>query len=133
MSSVSKARLNCVSLFSGAGGLDIGFERSGFHTLALNEIEPKFAETLRANLGEKRRTDVPISRKPPSSMRTFVRSKVATSHAAQRSIVSSADLHARRSARRASSSRYWTRAGSSFTSTAALSMSSRRAPSSSRM
>lgn len=40
-----------VSLFSGAGGLDIGLDRAGFEPLALNEIEPVFCESLRQNQG----------------------------------------------------------------------------------
>lgn len=39
----------CVSFFSGAGGLDIGFECAGFKTLANVEIVPMFCETLRKN------------------------------------------------------------------------------------
>jgi DNA (cytosine-5)-methyltransferase 1 len=38
-----------VSLFSGAGGLDLGLEQSGFKTIAMSEIEPAFCETLLAN------------------------------------------------------------------------------------
>jgi DNA (cytosine-5)-methyltransferase 1 len=44
-------KFKAVSLFSGAGGLDIGLERAGFETLALCEVEPKYAETLRQNKG----------------------------------------------------------------------------------
>lgn len=40
-----------VSLFSGAGGLDIGLERAGFRAASLCEIEPIFCDTLRANQG----------------------------------------------------------------------------------
>jgi DNA (cytosine-5)-methyltransferase 1 len=40
-----------ISLFSGAGGLDIGLERAGFRAISLCEIEPIFCETLRANQG----------------------------------------------------------------------------------
>ena len=36
--------LRCISIFSGAGGLDIGFERAGFSTVSLCELEPQFAE-----------------------------------------------------------------------------------------
>ena len=38
-----------VSFFSGAGGLDIGFKKAGFSTLAAVEFEPLFCETLRLN------------------------------------------------------------------------------------
>jgi DNA (cytosine-5)-methyltransferase 1 len=42
-------RPTLLSLFAGAGGLDIGLERAGFATLAINEIEPHACETLRQN------------------------------------------------------------------------------------
>ncbi len=38
-----------VSFFSGAGGLDIGFDYAGFEHLASIEINPIFCETLRKN------------------------------------------------------------------------------------
>jgi DNA (cytosine-5)-methyltransferase 1 len=41
--------LTCVSLFSGGGGLDLGFERAGFHHQALFELLDVCGETLRAN------------------------------------------------------------------------------------
>ena len=40
-----------VSLFSGAGGLDIGLERAGFEAVSLCEIESVFCRTLSANQG----------------------------------------------------------------------------------
>jgi DNA (cytosine-5)-methyltransferase 1 len=46
-----KKQLTCVSLFSGAGGLDIGFERAGFATSAVCDVDPIFCETLRLNQG----------------------------------------------------------------------------------
>jgi len=40
-----------VSLFSGAGGLDIGLERAALKPVSLCEIEPKFCHTLKSNQG----------------------------------------------------------------------------------
>jgi len=48
---VSKKMYNYISLFSGAGGLDIGIERSGFNLVSMCEIEKVFCETLEANKG----------------------------------------------------------------------------------
>lgn len=38
-----------VSLFSGAGGLDLGLEQAGFETVLANEVESYACESLRAN------------------------------------------------------------------------------------
>lgn len=45
----SVGSMSCISLFSGAGGLDIGLEQAGFSTLFANEIEPHACESLRQN------------------------------------------------------------------------------------
>jgi DNA (cytosine-5)-methyltransferase 1 len=42
-------RLTAVSLFSGAGGMDVGMESAGFQSLWANEIDPKACETFRLN------------------------------------------------------------------------------------
>lgn len=47
---ISKVRT--LSLFSGAGGLDIGFSDVGFDIIESVEIEDKFCETLRLNSGD---------------------------------------------------------------------------------
>lgn len=41
--------MNVISLFSGAGGLDAGFEQSGFDVVLANEFDPTIWETYRAN------------------------------------------------------------------------------------
>ena len=37
--------MNLISLFSGAGGLDLGFEKAGFNVLAANEYDKTIWET----------------------------------------------------------------------------------------
>jgi DNA (cytosine-5)-methyltransferase 1 len=45
----SKDGIPAISFFSGAGGLDIGFEHAGFHNLASVESAQIFCDTLRKN------------------------------------------------------------------------------------
>lgn len=41
--------MNVISLFSGCGGLDRGFEKAGFHVPVANEFDPAIFETFKAN------------------------------------------------------------------------------------
>ena len=45
--------LTAVSIFSGAGGLDIGFEQAGFHIVSAVEIHPRYFSTLKTNQDKK--------------------------------------------------------------------------------
>ena len=42
-------KLKIISLFTGAGGLDLGFERAGFNIAVALESDPACCDTLRAN------------------------------------------------------------------------------------
>lgn len=44
--------LKIISLFSGAGGLDIGFDKAGFKTAVAVELDPSCCDTLRTNMPE---------------------------------------------------------------------------------
>ena len=41
--------MNLISLFSGAGGLDLGFHKAGFKTVTANEFDVKICPTFRVN------------------------------------------------------------------------------------
>lgn len=41
--------MNIISLFSGAGGLDLGFHKAGFRTVVANEYDKKICPTFRFN------------------------------------------------------------------------------------
>lgn len=43
--------IRTVSLFTGAGGLDIGFHQAGFHAIEMVEFDERFVPTLEANCG----------------------------------------------------------------------------------
>ena len=51
------SKIRTLSLFSGAGGLDIGFHDVGFDIIESVEIEEKFCQTLKLNSGEGKRFD----------------------------------------------------------------------------
>lgn len=50
MTDINKPRL--VSLFSGCGGMDLGFEQAGYEIVWANDIDPDACETYRHNIGE---------------------------------------------------------------------------------
>src|ERR1700723_1912302 len=48
------SKIPTLSLFSGAGGLDLGFLQAGFEIVGCVEIEATYCDTLRANVSEAR-------------------------------------------------------------------------------
>lgn len=41
--------MNLISLFTGVGGLDLGFHKAGFNTVVANEFDAKICPTFRKN------------------------------------------------------------------------------------
>lgn len=44
--------MNIISLFAGAGGLDLGFHKAGFRTIVANEYDPRIYPTYKKNFPE---------------------------------------------------------------------------------
>lgn len=69
MENRNSKKINIVSLFSGCGGLDRGFENAGFHITWANEFDPKIWETFEKNfpktkLDKRSITEIPTSEIP---------------------------------------------------------------------
>lgn len=71
MSHLMNRELKAISLFSGAGGMDIGVQQAGFDIIASIENDPYCCETLRSNLDRHGRKSL----KP-----TFVRLRFSTTN-----------------------------------------------------
>lgn len=48
----SRQEIDVVSLFSGCGGMDLGFSQAGFNLLWANDIVPRACETYERNIGK---------------------------------------------------------------------------------
>jgi len=55
---LKKNRLTHVSLFSGCGGVDLGFHQAGFRTVFANDINADSCETYKKNIGEISNEDI---------------------------------------------------------------------------
>lgn len=58
--------MNLISLFSGAGGLDLGFRIAGFRIMIANEIDAKICPTFRANFPDVHLIEGDIRKLSPS-------------------------------------------------------------------
>lgn len=47
-----------ISLFSGCGGMDLGFEQAGYDIVFANDFDPDACETYRKNIGEIHEGDI---------------------------------------------------------------------------
>ncbi len=48
----SKQKIDVISLFSGCGGMDLGFDQAGFNILWANDIDQKACQTYEKNIGK---------------------------------------------------------------------------------
>lgn len=59
--------MQLISLFSGAGGLDLGFEKAGFETVFANEYDKKISPTFKENFPNVRLIEEDIRKITPDS------------------------------------------------------------------
>lgn len=52
MTVLETASLSAISLFSGAGGMDVGFKNAGFNVVMANDVDPDACATYRINHGD---------------------------------------------------------------------------------
>ncbi len=64
--------MNLISLFSGAGGLDMGFQKAGFDTIMANEYDKNICPTFRANFPEVKLIEGDIRRISPDDFNVEV-------------------------------------------------------------
>lgn len=64
--------MNLISLFSGAGGLDLGFRIAGFRIIIANEIDSKICPTFRANFPDVHLIEGDIRKLSPSDFRMIL-------------------------------------------------------------
>ncbi len=64
--------MNLISLFSGAGGLDLGFHKAGFKTITANEYDKKICPTFRANFPDVNLIEGDIRQIPSSAFPTGI-------------------------------------------------------------
>ena len=58
MSLNTQKNFNVVSMFSGCGGMDLGFKQAGYNLLWANDIDSDACDTYEANIGEIHRGDI---------------------------------------------------------------------------
>lgn len=54
----TKKEFNVVSMFSGCGGMDLGFKQAGYNILWANDVDPDACDTYEANIGDIHRGDI---------------------------------------------------------------------------
>ncbi len=50
MNKTQESSLRVISLFSGCGGMDLGFQKEGYKIIFANDIEPSVKDTYQHNL-----------------------------------------------------------------------------------
>jgi DNA (cytosine-5)-methyltransferase 1 len=70
-----KSELNYIDLFSGAGGMSLGFDQAGFNNVFSIDIEPKFCETYKINFPKHNLIEKDISKLFNEEIKSLIENK----------------------------------------------------------
>ena len=68
--------MKLLSLFCGAGGLDLGFKKAGFDVVVANEFDPSIWPTFRANHPETKLIEGDIRKVSEDEVPASIRNKI---------------------------------------------------------
>lgn len=71
-----KNELNYIDLFSGAGGMSLGFDQAGFSNVFAIDIEPKFCETYTSNFPHHKLIQKDISKLSNEEIKLLIGNKI---------------------------------------------------------
>jgi DNA (cytosine-5)-methyltransferase 1 len=70
-----KSELNYIDLFSGAGGMSLGFDQAGFNNIFSVDIEPRFCETYKTNFPKHNLIQKDISKLSNEEIKSLIENK----------------------------------------------------------
>lgn len=69
-------KLNYIDLFSGAGGMSLGFDQAGFNNIFSVDIEPRFCETYKTNFPKHNLIQKDISKLSNEEIKSIIGNKI---------------------------------------------------------
>lgn len=71
-----RSEINYIDLFSGAGGMSLGFDQAGFNNIFSIDIEPRFCETYKTNFPKHNLIQKDISKLSNEEIKSLIGNKI---------------------------------------------------------